>query len=98
MAQTAMTVRLDDQLKESFDALCNQFGMSANTAINVFIRQVVRTRQIPFPISASEVSTRQRALNALYQNESFAEMGLEEINAEISKVRAERTLHLSSLL
>lgn len=36
MAQVSMTVRMDSQLKQSFDALCSQFGMSANTAMNIF--------------------------------------------------------------
>ena len=34
MAQTAMTVRLDSVQKAKFDQLCEQFGMSANTAIH----------------------------------------------------------------
>ena len=34
MAQAAMTVRMDNQQKAQFDKLCEQFGMSANTAIN----------------------------------------------------------------
>ena len=36
MPQSAMTVRLDSQMKRRFDELCVKFGMSANTAINVF--------------------------------------------------------------
>ena len=38
MAQTAMTVRMDNQQKAQFDKLCEQFGMSANTAINIFAK------------------------------------------------------------
>ncbi len=38
MAQTAMTVRMDNQQKAQFDKLCEQFGMSANTAINIFVK------------------------------------------------------------
>ena len=41
MAQVSMTVRMDSQLKQSFDALCSQFGMSANTAMNIFANAVV---------------------------------------------------------
>ena len=52
MAQVAMTVRLDSRQKSRFDTLCEQFGMSANAAINVFINAVVRTRTIPFAIEA----------------------------------------------
>ena len=34
MAQVAMTVRMDSELKKSFDALCMQFGLSSNAAMN----------------------------------------------------------------
>ena len=47
MAQVSMTVRMDASLKSSFDALCSQFGMSANTAMNVFARAVVQRGKIP---------------------------------------------------
>ena len=91
MAQTAMTVRLDNQVKAQFDALCEQFGMSANAAINVFVNAVVRTRAIPFTIRADEDSVAQRALEALYApHPETPEMTLEEINEEIRAARRER--------
>ena len=92
MAQTAMTVRLDNGLKKQFDALCAQFGMSANAAINVFINAVVRTRAIPFTISAEEDPVRKRALEAFYaaDRSNRPEMTLEEINEEIRAARRER--------
>lgn len=46
MAQTAMTVRMDNQQKAQFDKLCEQFGMSANTAINIFVKAVIRSKSI----------------------------------------------------
>ena len=99
MAQTAMTVRLDNQVKAQFDALCEQFGMSANAAINVFVNAVVRTRAIPFTIRADEDSVAQRALEAFYtaDRSDRPEMTLEEINEEIRaarRVRKERELQL----
>ena len=53
MTQTAMTIRMDSELKVQFDALCDEFGMSTNTAFNIFARAVVRNRRIPFVIEAS---------------------------------------------
>ena len=50
MGQVSMTVRMDSQLKATFDALCAQFGMSANTAMNVFAKAVVQRGKIPFEI------------------------------------------------
>ena len=42
MAQATFSVRMDENLKKQFDALCSDFGMTASTAINVFARAVVR--------------------------------------------------------
>ena len=92
MAQTAMTVRVDNNVKRQFDALCEQFGMSVNAAVNVFINAVVPTRSIPFTISAEENQTGKRALEAFLSADrsNRPEMTLEEINEEIRAARRER--------
>ena len=51
MAQTAMTVRMDAQQKAMFDSLCEQFGMSANTAINIFVKAVIRAARAYLSLS-----------------------------------------------
>lgn len=93
-----MTVRIDSQIKGRFDELCVKFGMSANTAINVFVNAVVRTQSIPFSISTSEkksATTAGERMQAWYKNhlESLdpnqPEMTLDEINEEIRLARAE---------
>ena len=38
-AQSALTIRLDSDLKMQFDSLCEEFGMSTNTAFNIYVRQ-----------------------------------------------------------
>lgn len=48
MPQVSMTVRRDALLKQSFDKLCSEVGMSANTSINVFVRQMVNYGGNPF--------------------------------------------------
>ena len=65
MAQTTFSVRMDEVLKKQFDGLCQEFGMNASTAINVFARAVVRQRKIPFEISALETDiTREGTMQA----------------------------------
>ena len=54
MAQTTMTVHMDNQQKIQFEKLCEEFGISANTAINIFVKAVIRTKSIPFTIKAEE--------------------------------------------
>lgn len=98
MAQTSMTVRIDNQQKALFDQLCEQFGMSANTAINIFVRQVIRCRRIPFeivaPESDGELKTKAvQAFQRIRKNaemQSASEVSLEEINDEINAVREAR--------
>jgi DNA-damage-inducible protein J len=94
MAQTSMTVRLDKQQKTLFDDLCNQFGMSANTAINIFVRAVIRSKSIPFQIAVDEDSVRTNAISAFKRMRSASnsnqELSLNEINEEINEVRAKK--------
>lgn len=94
MAQSALTIRLDSDLKMQFDSLCEEFGMSTNTAFNIYVRQVVRSRRIPFTIEASaqdDVMSRGRiAFYAMRQSAADAGMQgmtLNEINEEIRLTR-----------
>lgn len=95
MAQVSMTVRMDSQLKQNFDALCQQFGMSANTAMNIFANAVVTYRKIPFEIKANDDVYR-KGVQAFYalreqaRKNGLQEMTLEEINEEIRQVREKR--------
>ena len=95
MAQSAITVRIDSEIKSQFDELCEQFGMSANTAFNIFVKAVIRSRSIPFTIRGSRVET-PNALDLFMQQRRAAEasqepeMTLDEINAEIRAAREER--------
>ena len=94
MAQTAMTVRMDNQQKAQFDKLCEQFGMSANTAINIFVKAVIRSKSIPFSIQAKneedEVTAKAKAAFKYMcdtARENNIDMSLDEINEEIREVR-----------
>ena len=97
MSQSAFTIRLDSDLKTQFDSLCEEFGMSANTAFNIFVRQVVRSRRIPFNIEAptkDDVMAKGRAaFYAMRQAAAEAgiqDMSLDEINEEIRLAREGR--------
>lgn len=96
MAQATFSVRMDETLKKQFDSLCQDFGMNATTAINVFARAVVRQRRIPFEISSPETDiTREgamqafNALRAQAKENGVADMRLDDINKEIDLSRAE---------
>ena len=97
MSQSAFTIRLDSDLKTQFDSLCEEFGMSTNTAFNIYVRQVVRSRRIPFTIEAptkDDVMAKGRAaFYAMRQAAAEAgiqDMSLDEINEEIRLAREGR--------
>ena len=94
MRQTATTIRMDADLKAEFDKLCDEFGMSANTAFNIYVKTVVRQRKIPFQIEAYPIDdVMERGRKAFYEmrktavENSTAGMSLEEINEEIRLTR-----------
>lgn len=51
MAQTNVNIRMDENLKQQFDCLCNELGMNMSTAFNIFAKTMVRQQKIPFEIS-----------------------------------------------
>ena len=53
MALSTITSRVDATDKEAFDAFCHDVGMNASTAINMFIKAVLREGQLPFNIGYS---------------------------------------------
>lgn len=97
MAQTAFTVRMDADIKKQFDELCAGFGMSTNTAFNVFARAVVYQKRIPFDIESGKAAEeRENAkrlgdllmeMRADVQRRGVPELSLEEINALIKETR-----------
>ena len=96
MAQATFSVRMDEVLKKQFDGLCQNFGMNASTAINVFARAVVRERKIPFEISSPESNiTREGAMQAFMalraqaKDNGITDMSLDDINKEINLARME---------
>lgn len=94
MAQATFSIRMDENLKKQFDLLCNDFGMNATTAFNIFAKAVVRERKIPFEITASKpettLATGYQAFMALREEarlNDVQDLSLDEINAEIDEVR-----------
>lgn len=46
-----ITIRVDDELKQQAETLFDDLGLNMTTAMNVFLRQAVLHRGIPFDIS-----------------------------------------------
>lgn len=53
MAQATLTARVDARDKVDFDAFCSNVGINTSTAINMFVKAVLRENRIPFEITQS---------------------------------------------
>ena len=55
MAETTnFSVSMDKQVKQDSEALFQDLGMNLTTAINVFLRQAIRTGGFPFEIKQDQ--------------------------------------------
>lgn len=75
MAKTTnIYVRLEPGLKEEAEAILAQLGIPVSNAVNIFLKQVVMRRGLPFDVKLPEAKL-----------PSIANMSKEELNAEIEK-------------
>ena len=70
-ASTNISIRMDKDLKERADVFFAEIGMSLSTAFNIFVRQTLRERGIPFRISLSRPN--ETTIAALLEAEKLAE-------------------------
>lgn len=74
MTQATISARIDAKDKERFDAFCDNVGLSASAAINMFIKNVIHSHHLPFEV---------REPDPFYsaENMKFLKEGISELNA-----------------
>jgi len=102
IATANLTVRVDEATKKEFDSFCENVGLNATSAVNMFIRTVVRTRALPFIVTdgkATELESKvhmtkmKNAIQSMREQSKEngnADMTMDEINAEIAAYRQEK--------
>ena len=50
MAKVATNISIDEEIKPKAQALLAEFGLDLSTAVNMFLRQMLREQAIPFEI------------------------------------------------
>ena len=50
------TLRIDDTLKRQCDEVLDELGLTMTNAVTVFLKQMVRTRTIPFVIGGQTIA------------------------------------------
>ena len=91
----SLNVKIDRAVKAEADSIANALGMTLSTAINIFVRQMVHERAIPFRIHLADGEVEQfhqLIENIRAENRGRGFLSDEEINAEIQACRKEARL------
>lgn len=97
MSTTLVQVRIDEELKNQAAAVYDALGIDLSTAVRMFLKRSVLVKGIPFDMTLPESMIKnvkaEKALQDLSraaEENGTADMTLDEINAEISAVRANK--------
>lgn len=53
MESLTLNVRVDANDKKNFEQFCTSVGINVSTAVNMFIKAVLREQKLPFEVKAS---------------------------------------------
>lgn len=56
MTTTNLNIRTEKEIKEAAENIFAEFGINMTTAINMFLRQTIRTNGIPFELKLPELN------------------------------------------
>jgi DNA-damage-inducible protein J len=89
MAQSILSVRVEDKTKHSFDNFCDSVGLNPSVAVNMFIKATLRERKIPFEISSGYDPFHSKAnKNRLLKAVKDAEQGRNMITKSFEELEA----------
>lgn len=75
MNDTAITFRTNSKTKAEAQKVLADLGMDISTALNVFLKKVVRTKAIPFDVSVAEEPNAETmaAIDEIYNHPELTE-------------------------
>lgn len=77
MAQTTISVRMDDDLKQQFDGVCDALGLTMSTAITMLAKKMAREKRLPFDVAIDPF---------------FSEQNMTAIRESISQMKQGKTV------
>ncbi|MCL2079546.1 MAG: type II toxin-antitoxin system RelB/DinJ family antitoxin [Oscillospiraceae bacterium] len=90
MADTTVTIRIDENVKRRFEEFCVDVGVNMSVAVNMFIRASLREQKIPFTIESPRNSYGLALLSEMRaEAEERGFLSDDEIEAEIQAARAD---------
>ena len=79
METANLNVRVDANDKKSFEQFCTSVGMNVSTAINMFIKAVLREQKLPFEVKANAFDKK------IYEKLKEAELEMSNTSKRYSK-------------
>lgn len=73
MAQATISIRIDPNLKNEFDEVCTELGVTMSTAVIMLAKKMTREKRIPFDVSVDPFyseENRQRLRESMHQMET----------------------------
>jgi len=90
MADTTVTIRVDEDIKRMFEAFCDDVGINMSVAVNMFIRAALKEQRIPFKIETSKSYDGLTLIKKMREEaEERGFLSEEEIEAEIEAARTD---------
>jgi len=86
MSMSTINIRIDEDLKNKSEMVLEDMGLNMTTAFKIFLKEVVRSRSIPFKIKSDLFysESNQKALNESikqFENGEIVIKSLEELKA-----------------
>lgn len=84
MAQTTISIRIDENLKTKFSDFCEAVGMNMTTAFCMFAKDTVKNQALPF-----EITTRKRKNDPFWseRNQKLLKESIKEMEETGGTVR-----------
>ena len=79
MESLNLNVRVDANDKKGFERFCNSVGMNVSTAVNMFIKAVLREQKLPFEVRANTFN------ETIYEKLKEAELEMNDTSKKYSK-------------
>lgn len=82
MATTSMNIRMDSDIKRDAQEIFSALGMDMTTAVNIFLRQAIRQRGLPFEVKLDSPSA--ETLEAIEEIRSMKQSGNKKVYSSFS--------------
>ena len=89
MESLTLNVRVDANDKKSFEQFCSSVGMNVSTAVNMFIKAVLREQKLPFEVKTNtfdEIIYEKLKEAELEMNNTTHRYTIDEIQTSMNKI------------